>query len=339
MRVLLVEDSATVRAYIVGLLSGTDDIVLLPPVTDGNAAVEAAIRLRPDLILMDLILPGLDGLTAISQIMEQAPCPIVVLSARIQDGKRERAFDAFAVGAVDALAKPESLAPATVAAFRQRLLAMVRLMSQARVIRRLRKASSPNLPTLQARPEYGLLAIGGSTGAPQVLFELLQQLPPPFPLPMLIVQHTLLGFDKGLAEWLASTGHRVRVAQEGVPLRPGDVWIAPSDRHMLVHNQCLGLTASLSARYTPSVDALFFSVARTYGAKAVALLLSGMGNDGAAGLLELSRAGAITVTQRLETCKLASMPASARALGAAAMDLSPSEMVSYLRSMLGNFRP
>ncbi len=331
MKVLLVEDSRTVVAYIEAALAEAPDITLLPTATDGQTAVLTAQMSRPDLILMDLRLPGLDGLGAIAEIMAIAPCPIVVLSAYLNDPNGDQTFRSLSAGAVDVLAKPQSLDPKAFAAFRANLLKTIRVMKDARVIRRrvpaARAASHHSYGLAQA--PYELVIIGGSTGAPEQIYQLLRCVPSPHRLPIIICQHILRGFEGGFADWLRQTGHDVRVAQGGERLRAGGVYVAPTAAECRVTPNFVEVSALSdvsSDAFTPSIDILFHSVAKVYRERAAAFLLSGMGSDGARGLLQLRMAGALTVAQSGESCVVDGMPAVARQLGAVLYDLRPSQM-------------
>ncbi len=332
MRILLVEDSRTVRAYVEAALSEAPDISLLPAVNDGQTAVLVANTALPDLILMDLCLPELDGVAAIAEIMASAPCPIVVLSGALYAPDRDRTFESLSAGAVEVLAKPQSLEKEAFAAFRKTLITTVRLMKDARIVRR-RASRGPGASSgsygLPAK-SYDLVAIGASTGGPPVIYELLRGVRPPYPLPVLIAQHVLPGFEPGMAAWLGHTGHDVRVAQAGAPLRPGVVYLLPSHLECRVRRVGLELRprpGSPVDAVGPPIDPLFESTAESFGSRSAAFLLSGMGSDGARGLLCLRRAGALTVTQSRDSCIVDGMPAEARALGAGLYDLSPPDLL------------
>jgi two-component system chemotaxis response regulator CheB len=162
--------------------------------------------------------------------------------------------------------------------------------------------------------------MGGSTGAPPLVYELLRALPAPAPFPVVVAQHIVHGFESGFARWLGGTGHRMVAAVGGEWLEPGAVYVAPADRDLLVRGGRLQTQPSTGVA-VPSVDVLFESVAGFYGARAVGLLLTGMGEDGARGLLAMRRAGALTVTQDSASCVVDGMPGTARALGASSQTL------------------
>lgn len=337
IRVLLVEDSRAVIAYIRGLLGDEADIELLPPALTGPQGIEAAIRLRPDVVLMDLQLPELDGLQVTREIMSQAPTPIVVFSALLQSRARDYTFDSLQAGAVEVMAKPESLAPEYVAAFRGRLLKTIRLMATARVVRRY-FAPGPRPVSVTGDIAPGplrakIIAIGSSTGGPPVLRELLSRMPAPAPLPMVVAQHIIPGFEGGLARWLAETGHRVQLAIGGDPLLPGNVYLSPADASLVVAGGHQRVCPPDASGPVPSADLLLTSVAQSYGEAAVGVLLTGMGSDGARGLAAIRAGGGLTLAQRGDTCVVDGMPAAARALNAVQHSLSPAELGDTLARM------
>ena len=232
MKVLLVEDSLTVRTYIEGILRNSSDITLLPPARDGVTGVELAQTFRPDVILMDLELPRMTGLDAIKEIMATAPRPIVVLSGKLESEGRDRTFESFEAGAVDVLAKPQGLSHEERERFAERLLRTIRVMSEARVLRRRStgtkssyRASAP--PHQPAQPfthaVIDIVLIGASTGGPQVVRGILDELPAPYPLPIVLCQHIVPGFEEGLAYWLCASKHRVSVVVPG-ELLPDPEW-------------------------------------------------------------------------------------------------------------------
>jgi two-component system chemotaxis response regulator CheB len=341
VKLLLVEDSRSVVAFLEQILRREPDIELLPAVGSGRDAVAAVQRWSPQLVLMDLVLPGgMDGVEAIAEIMATAPCPIVVLSGQLDTPGRDRTFESLRAGAVDVLGKPTAGGLEAVKEFRERLLRTVRVMAHARVVGRRRTSLRIPVPQpvqpwvapgTEAKP-CSLLAIGGSTGAPPLVYELLRALPAPAPFPVVVAQHIVRGFEPGFARWLGGTGHRTVAAQGGEWLEPGVVYVSPADRDLSVRGGRLQTQPSRGVA-VPSVDVLFESVAGFYGARAVGLLLTGMGEDGARGLLAMRQAGALTVAQEGASCVVDGMPGAARSLGAASQVLTPGEMASLLVSL------
>jgi two-component system, chemotaxis family, protein-glutamate methylesterase/glutaminase len=344
-KVLLVEDSATVAAYVISILGSERDIQLLPVATTAAAGVRSAVAQRPDVVLMDMKLPDHDGVWAIEQIMAEAPCPIVVLSGYLNSRERDITFESLRAGAVDVLAKPTGLDSSQRALFRDSLVKTVRVMSEAVVVRRtrsrqklapitapVRSPSSTDLLPAHALAPIRYVLIGGSTGGPDLLYRMLSALPAPFRLPVLITQHTLEGFDDSLAQWLSTTGHDVKLAKNGELPKAGTVRLAPADASIKVGYAGLSLVPG-SRTTLDSIDSMFSSAARVWGEQCLAMVLTGMGRDGSAGMRTLCERGALTIAQTSQTCVVASMPESARAVNAIKYVLSPEEMLGVLRAL------
>lgn len=348
MRVLLVEDSATVAAYVASILGGEQDIQLLPVASSAEAGVQSAVRDRPDVVLMDMKLPDHDGIWAIEQIMAEAPCPIVVLSGHLSSREGNLTFDSLRAGAVDVLAKPAGLDPHRRAMFRQSLVSTVRLMSEAVVVRR-RSRAMPRAQLPAAAPFAPLhvsprelepiryVLIGASTGGPELLFKLLSGIGTPFPLPIFITQHTLEGFDESLASWLSVTGHQVKLAREGEKIESARVFLAPAEMAMQLSPGSVQLSSAKRGA-VDSIDTMFASAAQSFGAQCLGILLSGMGKDGAQGMRTLCDRGALTVAQSAETCVVSSMPDAARSRFAVRHVLSPDAIVALLRDLAAGQR-
>ena len=282
---------------------------------DGEEAVRKAAADRPDLILMDLVMPGLDGAAATARIMAATPCPILVVTATVC-GNYGLVTAALGAGALDAVALP---APGPDGA--RELLAKI-----ASVARRARPADTP-APMWPATGRAGLVLVGASTGGPQAIGDLLAQLPSGFGAAVVVVQHMAEEFTRGLADWLRPKCRLpLRLALAGDLPAAGEVLIAGRDDHLaLERDGRLHYTAKpLDTPYRPNIDVLFASaVAAPPGA---AVVLTGMGRDGADGLLALRRAGWATFAQSEATCAVYGMPEAAAKLGAARYVLSPTEI-------------
>jgi two-component system, chemotaxis family, protein-glutamate methylesterase/glutaminase len=327
-RVLVVEDSLTVRKRLVEILGSDPDVELVGEAEDGKRAIEICRQYRPDVITMDMMLPVMSGLAATEYIMAHCPTPILVVSASTNRGELFKIYESLAAGAVDVLEKPTGTEPA--GAWERRFLSTVKLVARIRVIThpRARLSGLSRPPArLQARdatgplPRYKLVAIGASTGGPGAIAEVLRGLPLAFQLPILFVLHINEPFGAAFAEWLdGQTGRRVVYPQDGAPVSSaiGRVVVAPGGRHLVVRDGRLRLTDGPERHSCrPSVDVLFESVAAEYGASAAACLLTGMGRDGAAGLLKIREAGGLTIAQDESTSVVYGMPREAAMLGAA----------------------
>ena len=326
VRVLVVEDSLTVRKRLCEVLVRDPDIEVVGEADNGKRAIELCQTLRPDIVTMDMMLPVMSGLAATEYIMAHCPTPILIVSASTNRGELYRTYEALAAGAVDVLDKPLGDEPD--GAWEQALVATVKLVSRIRVIThpraRLRTLDRPpGLPVLpvSVRPPFEVAAVGASTGGPSAIVGILRDLPADFRLPVLLVLHIGEPFGVAFADWLdGQTGRRVAYPQDGQPVSAcsGRVVMAPPGRHLMVRDGRLRLTTD-PARHScrPSVDVLFESLAREYASSVVACLLTGMGRDGAAGLLEVRRAGGFTIAQDEATSVVYGMPREAVLLGAA----------------------
>ncbi len=321
MRVLLAEDSPTVRHHLARLINDTPGLKVVGEARDGREVVELAQSLRPDVISMDIRMPLMDGLEATRQIMAACPTPIVVVSGLLDDDI-DLSFRALQAGAVAVVEKPPARQSPNFSAQQRQLGHTLAAMANVRVIRRWERPPGQNsvvlpggLPRPASTPE--ILAIGASAGGPSALSTLLGGLPAGLPLPVVIVQHMPDEFISGLARWLTKVSPlAVDIAGQQRSLRPGVVYLAPGDAHVVVTRQGQTLVSKLVAepgsyRYQPSVDVLFESVAACCGAAAVGVILTGMGDDGAAGLLTMRRAGARTFAQDKTSCTVFGMPAAA----------------------------
>lgn len=339
IRVLVADDSMVTRMFLVHLLESDPQIRTVDAVADGQAAVEFVQRERPDVVLMDIHMPRLDGFEATRRIMATQAIPIVICTATADARDLAITFRAMEAGAIACIEKPLGREHPAAAAAAAHLLETVKLMSEVRVVRRTTRAQPVPPPPRQRtdRPESRrLVGIGASTGGPPVLQTILAELPKDFPAPILVVQHIARGFLAGMAEWLDhTTGFRVQIASHGtVPLR-GHVYLAPDDFHM-------GVTAGgaiLLAReepwagQRPAVSYLFRSLAGVYGAAAVGVLLTGMGRDGAGELKEMRDLGAITIAQDRETSVVHGMPGAAIALDGATHVLPACRIAGMLTAL------
>lgn len=326
IRVLVVEDSLTVRKYLVEVLSADPEIEVIAEAEDGKLAIELCERLRPDAVSLDMMLPIMSGLAATEYIMAYCPTPILIVSASFNRGEMFHTYDALRAGAVDVLEKPKDIgAERWEEDYRQAIktVSRIRVMThhRARIAARALPEEQREV-LLGAGGPFRCVAIGGSTGAPGALAKLLNGLPADFPLPILLVIHIGAPFGLALSDWLDSVSPiRVRNAVNGEMLPPvgqPQVIMAPPDRHLAVRGGRLWATAEPERHHCrPSVDVLFESVASEMGAAAIACLLTGMGRDGADGLLAVKRGGGMTVAQDEESSVVFGMPRVAAELNAA----------------------
>jgi two-component system, chemotaxis family, protein-glutamate methylesterase/glutaminase len=333
-KVLIVEDSAVTRAHLTYVIEEDPDLEVVGQAKDGEQAVAMARDLSPDVILMDVHLPVLDGYEATRQIMERTPIPIVMATASSSQAETRGGFAALEAGALILISKPPALWDDGHEAAADELVRTLKLMSEVKVVRRwadgINRPGEPH--TLPPRAPQ-IVAIGASTGGPQAISAILGALPGALNVPVVLVQHISEGFIAGFTEWLDSrTPMRVRLARRGEGLAPGTVYVADGGTHLTVTRDGHAAldTQPLKNGFRPSIDRLFDSVATAYGREAVGVLLTGMGKDGADGLRHLREAGAHTIAQDEASSVIFGMPGEAVRIGAACDVLPPAGIAEAL---------
>ena len=321
LSVLIAEDSATQRDLMTQILETSGDLRVIGQAGDGLEAVELTRRLRPDVVVMDIRMPGIDGLEATRRIMGQRPTPIVVVSRHFDVGDVTVSMRALLAGAVAVHPKPPAPRSDGFPAYVEGLRRALRSAAAARLVR------TAGLPRVGPRPAAPpptrrwarAVASAASTGGPAALHALLSDLPAGFAVPLLVVQHIAPGFAEGFAAWLDSAGPlTVRLARGGETAAPGTVYIAPDDRHLLLSEGRIALSPEPAAEgFRPSASRLFASVGESLGPAAAGVILTGMGRDGVEGLRALRRAGGVVIAQDEASCVVYGMPAAAVEAGAA----------------------
>jgi two-component system, chemotaxis family, protein-glutamate methylesterase/glutaminase len=356
LRVLVVEDSLTIRRRFCEILAADPETEVIGEAEDGKRAIELCELLRPDVITLDMVMPVMSGVTATEYIMAYMPTPILIVSASTNRGELFKTYDALAAGAVDVLEKPT--VDDVDAAWERRFVAAVKLIARIKVITHPRarlSGTERSVAAGQADPQtvpvskhpihqhdrhFGLLAFGASTGGPAAIVKVLRALPKGLPVPIFFVLHIDEPFGTAFAEWLDNqTPHPVAYARDRELIEPlrGRVTMAPPGRHLTVGGGRLRLTTD-PPRHScrPSIDVLFDSLAMDRGAQVLACLLTGMGRDGAAGLLAIRRAGGFTVAQDEGTSVVFGMPREAIALGAAQAVLPLDQIGPQIAQILGD---
>ena len=356
LRVLVVEDSLTVRRRFCEIVATDPELEVIGEADDGKRAIELCEALRPDVITLDMVMPVMSGLTATEYIMAYMPTPILIVSASTNRGELFETYDALAAGAIDVLEKPPI--DDVDETWERRFIAAIKLIASIKVIThpraRLRGTERTRARAQQDQPiappaiscdqqrgrGYGVLAIGTSTGGPEAMVKVLRALPSGLQVPFLFVLHIDEPFGAAFAKWLDSqTPHPVTYARDREPIDSlrGQVIMAPPGQHLMVTGRRLRLSAD-PPRHScrPSVDVLFESLAVDRGAEVVACLLTGMGRDGAAGLLAIRRGGGFTLAQDESTSVVYGMPREAVLLDAVEMVLPLDQIGPQIVQLLGD---
>ena len=358
VRVLIVDDSATARLALRRALESDPGIQVVGEVATGKEVLGEVRRLRPDLVTMDVYLRAENGLDVAATLMREQAVPILVVTAA-NPRHPELVYRAMAAGVLDVCAKLPSPEAVAYPGRRVALVRLVRALARVPVVhRRISvRPSTPLAPGAMGQPRMAIppqdppppdllaatreprhqwLLLGASTGGPRLVLELLRSVPR-LRVPVVVAQHITRGFTDGFAQWLASEAHRVvEVVREPSAAVENVVYVPPDGRDLEIRpGRILVPVEALSAELGPSIDTLFGSAARHGGASSVAVLMTGMGRDGAAGLADLARAGAMTIAQEPASCIVDSMPRAAIALGAARQVLHPKEIAHLITSRCG----
>jgi two-component system chemotaxis response regulator CheB len=337
-RVLICEDSLAYATALSRFLEHDEEIEVIGIAPTGERAIADVERLEPDLLTLDMQLPGMDGLEVVEGLMGSNPLPIVVLSSKVARGS-ERAVAALAAGALEVLAKDMLRLDTPDDLWAQAMRSRLRRLSSMRVARaaipRHQKKVPPRAGAGLGTRSVRAIGIGASTGGPPVLEAILSGLPADFPMPILVVQHMAPGFIEGFARWLdQKLPIAVRMAKDGDRATPG-IWFAPDGAHLLLTGSMrFVLDPEPESPHRPSVDALLGSLAQSVGSEAVGVVLTGMGKDGAAGAAEIQGAGGVVIAQDEASSVVYGMP-RAVAEGGADLVLSPME----ISAALGALRP
>ncbi|MFT4059736.1 MAG: chemotaxis-specific protein-glutamate methyltransferase CheB [Legionella sp.] len=342
IKILIVDDSPTEVALIKYIIDSAEDMTVIGVAQNGREAIALTAQLKPDLITMDIQMPVMDGLRATQIIMSQYPIPIVVISSTINDESLPAIFHVLEAGALTAIAKPDDVFAPTFEDRRKYIIDTLRSLSEIRVTKKPLKivphyhSKEHKSPLRERRTHYELVAIGASIGGPIALKTILSQLPVDFPVPIVVVQHMSIGFISGFTRWLQENiDLKVKIATDQEVLHKGTVYIAPEQMHLEISQNDHQLTCHLVNRaatdnFCPSITRMLQSVAAVSGAKAIGVLLTGMSDDGALGLLELKKAGGHTVIQNSQSAVVFGMGAVAQSMDAVDKVIDLKHIANYL---------
>jgi len=322
VKVLIVDDSSFMRNALTSMLSSDPEIKIVGTAKDGLEAIEKVGSLKPDIVTMDVEMPKMDGLTALKQIMEKYPLPVIMVSSMTAEGAKIT-LDALDLGAVDFIPKNLSELSLNILKIRDILIEKVKQISKKGLIKkRLRVAEHKPLDSVKhtgtnvtGTRRIGIISIGTSTGGPKALQEVLPKFPKELPVPIVIAQHMPPAFTKPFADRLSQlSALEVKEAEEGEQVIPGVALIAPGRGNMrVIRKRGIETVVSITEHqeeflYRPSVDALMLSVAEYFPGRALGVILTGMGNDGLQGLVAIKRTGGRVFAQNEETCIVYGMP-------------------------------
>jgi two-component system chemotaxis response regulator CheB len=332
-RVLVCEDSRAYATALSRFLDHDEGIEVVGTAASGEQAIAEVARLQPDLLTLDMQLPGMDGLEVVERLMTESPLPIVILSGTVARGS-ERAAEALAAGALEVLPKDMLRLDRLDDVWAQAMRSRLRRLSSMRVERTVRAPREPAAARAATIARaVGVVGIGASTGGPPVLEAILSALPEDFPVPVLVVQHMAPGFIEGFVRWLdRKLPIPVALAAEGALATPG-VWFAADGSHLtLSQSGRFALDDRTEAAHRPSIDILLESLARAAGAEALGVVLTGMGRDGARGAAAIRRTGGLAIAQDEASSVVYGMPRAVAEDGADLV-LSPAEIASTLRNL------
>lgn len=341
IRVVIADDSIVVRQLLRYLLESDGRFTVIAEANDGLEAVEIVQKLKPDIITMDIQMPKMDGLQAIEFLMRESPIPIIVISSYTNDATMNITFEALQAGALSVMNKPQNIRSPYFTAETTRLLDTIANLSEVHVIRRRSLSRIQEKSSVIVKPiaptTVQLLALGCSTGGPAVLQKILSALPSYTDIPIVIVQHITDGFLPGMIAWLQqSCQQTISALTDGETLKANRVYFAPNRRHLVLSQSSEQPFANLVQKpdntyFKPSVNVLFDSIAKHFGRQAIAGLLTGMGDDGADGLLDIKKAGGLTFIQDESSSVVFGMPGAAKNINAHCHMLNLEEIIQFVK--------
>lgn len=344
IRVLIVEDSLVVRELLKHIIGSDARFAVVGAVETAEEGLQLMEVVEPDIISLDIRLPGMNGLDATLQIMARRPTPIVVVAANVDDDELNIAMNALRAGALAVVEKPVGVTNVAFEAMAARLCTQLAIMSQVKVVRQgisrgLSFGTAEPMPVQRRRSVAGhsMVGIVSSTGGPQALVQVLGGLDRSFSLPILLVQHITASFLEGFVSWLGGvTPFDVRIAQGGEIPEAGKVYVPPQERHLALRGGKLVVLDDPPVHsQKPSGTVLLSSMAKDLGQRAVGVVLTGMGSDGADGMLDLEKAGGHTIAEHESTCIVYGMPAAAAKLGAVKEMLPLHDIAPRLAQLAG----
>lgn len=339
IRILIIDDSKTCAAALQSIFDAQPNIKVIGIASNGREGLELTKKLKPDLITMDIFMPIMDGVAATTTIMKECPTPILVISSPSNSNETNFVFDALKAGALSVIEKPKGCIEGDFSRISQQIVHSVRALAGLHVFKRTNFLQQPKESSIPNRfLGAKILALGSSTGGPEALQCILSSLPGDFPIPIAVTQHITEGFLPGLISWLQNTTQlKLHIVKNHEILKPGCVYFAENNYHFLIEKDLSPvaiLDTSARIHYLrPSIDALFSSIVTNYPGAAIGGLLTGMGKDGAAGLLKMKESGCLTFVQSKETCIIYGMPKAAIELNAAQYTIDLEKIARFLTKL------
>jgi two-component system chemotaxis response regulator CheB len=320
IKVLVIDDSALIRSLLSEIIKQTPGMQLVGAAPDAFVAKDMVMKLQPDVITLDIEMPKVDGLTFLDRLMKARPTPVIMISTLTEKGA-DATIRAMELGAIDFIAKPKLNVASGIADYQQEIVSKIKIAAKTKPKKRTSSIASAAPVPIRYSGTETVVGIGASTGGTEAIRQVLEVLSPAFPATV-ITQHMPPNFTKSFAQRLDTLCKiNVHEAKDGERLLPGNAYIAPGDKHMEIVRSGADYLIKLNngplvSGHKPAVDVMFSSLAKVVGKNTVATVLTGMGKDGASGLLELSKAGAITMVQDEASCVVYGMPKAAFELGA-----------------------
>lgn len=344
VRVLLVDDSLVEIETLSRILSSDPNLEVVAKIRDPTKVIEQIKVLKPDIACIDYFMPNISGLELTKKIMAECPLPILIISGKLPSRECREIFDVLAAGALDFVPKPRSILTDSEDA--RKLIERIRVLSKVYVMKKWRQPPLESKPvsTLLEIPvisPYRVIVIGASTGGPTALSMVLGRLPNNFPIPIVCVQHISKGFLEGFVDWIGlHCSLKVKIINHKEEMLPGHVYLPAEDMHLEfnTHNQMLLSKAPPVQQHRPAIDVTMTSAARCFGKKVIAVLLTGMGNDGAQGMLKVHQAGGVTIAQSEASSVVFGMPKEAIDLRAVKYILHLEEIGPFLIRVLERSR-
>lgn len=333
VRVLIVDDSIVVREVMKEVLSSDPEIEVAGEAENGKVAVEKVTELRPDIVIMDIMMPVMDGLEATREIMRVSPVPILIMSSLIEDPPSGRfTFKAIQSGAMDVLKKPKKIFEGIEGHVRQEIIEKVKYLARTGLFKLEKLHRLQEAPPAQ---KGKILLIGASAGGPRAVMVVIRGLKRPFPAPVVVAQHMAPDFVDGFGKWLQEeTSHSVKVVQNKERLLPGVVYIPRGGCNAVIKDdEILAHESEDPCQITPSVDMLFLTALASYGKGCVGVILSGIGRDGADGAKEILKKGGVVLAQNESSSAVYGMPKAAVEIGGVRTVLPLAEIPEYLNAL------